>query len=152
SLVYRAITGNGPGGWNTGGLFAMWIISLSVGQALFNRELRILARGGLAALGLGTLGLNIVTTQNWVSGWGPGLLAVLVLCFMHSRRTFAVALIILGLGVASQWDSFMNGSEKEGRVQGSRTLHRDHDDNRGEIWSQTFEITRDNYLIGTGMA
>jgi O-antigen ligase len=128
---------------NADGLFAMWVISFSVGLALFYRQLNWLVRGGLLALAAGWIywaaGLNV----GWLAGWLPGLVAVVVLSLRHSKRlVFAAAALILVLVILNldYWRVVVEAESAESGVT------------RLAAWQVNWQITREHLLLGTGPA
>lgn len=144
-MVLRLVPGGDPlvdrlfsrGG--QGSVFWVWLVALSTGQAVFNRGLHRLVRLGLAALAGATL---FVATyggaMEWVSGWAPPLIAILVVVWLRSRRwgallTGGMALVVAlnygffyqnVLATALQTGSFLRFDAADGiiRLVGNRWL------------------------------
>lgn len=92
SLLPRAVT--------MGSMFWTWLVALSAGQALLNRDLGLPARLVMAGISAAALGLGLTQLQYWMSGWLPALLAlfvILVLRYPVPMLLAAPALAALGL-------------------------------------------------------
>jgi hypothetical protein len=78
-----------------GSVFWIWLVAISLSQALFNRELAPptrLAMGTLTALAVFR---GLVLARSWVSGWLPPLAAMFVLLLFRLPR-LAVVTAVLG--------------------------------------------------------
>jgi O-antigen ligase len=81
---------------------------------------------------------------DWLSGWLPLLIGILVLCWFRAKRLFVVVLLAYAAaGVvagASIVDAQVGGSESQGNFL------------RLDLWAQNLEVTQGRYLLGTGVA
>ena len=129
---------------NTGGLFSMWVITLALGQALFNQQLSGRLRLALTVLGLGWLSLRTFIEGEWLSGWVPAMSAILVLAFFRSRRLFLLALMaVVAISAMNQDHLFgtqLTGTESEGNLL------------RLDLWERSLALTRQHLLLGSGVA
>ncbi|MCW5880699.1 MAG: hypothetical protein KIS91_07205 [Anaerolineae bacterium] len=77
-----------PGNPNgaTGSLLWIWLVALAFSQAVFNDSLRRPWRGALLALSAATLGVGWILGRDWVSGWLPPLIAVLIVLWLKDWR------------------------------------------------------------------
>ena len=100
-----AIAGIGVSG---PGLYHQWLIALLYAQLLFNPSLSKLMKVAFAGLIAGWFFWGFVIKIEWISGWGPSMLAIWFLTFLRSKRA-AFALVILAvLVVAVRWDYFVD--------------------------------------------
>ena len=71
----------------SGSLFWIWLVSLSLGQAICNQGLPRFWRICLYVLPIGALVFNLSPSQaGWTSGWLPALLAFTVILFIAKPR------------------------------------------------------------------
>ena len=84
---------------NTGSMFWTWLVALAGGQALFNRSLSRPWRVAAAMLVVLSLYVGWFQSRNWVSGWLPPLVAVLVLVWLYSWRLGLAVTLIGGVAV-----------------------------------------------------
>ena len=127
---------------NTRGLVPMWAISLAYGQALFNHRLSRAIRLLLIVLvGLWlylTFGLGV----TWKTGWVPGLIAIVLLTFLWSRRAFALMLLTSLCAVLlslSWWQGMFLAEDAESGNRFDKWLF---------LWEQP--SVRGHWLLGTG--
>lgn len=79
------------------------LVSLSLGQALFNRELRSYVRLGLAGTALLAFAFILATRPQWLAGWLSALIAIFSLLWLWDWRLGA----LVGLpGLALVWMNF----------------------------------------------
>lgn len=126
------------------GLFAMWVITLAYGQALFNDDLRPWARAGLVVLVAALLVKGAIYETWWFSGWAPEIVVLIVLTFLRSRRLFIGVAMILAVLVA------VRGTAMYDAVYGS--YNHKGDASRFDIWGQQLRIIRQYPILGTGPA
>ena len=84
----------------TGSVFWIWLVALSVSQALFNDHLRWVWRAALGTVAIAALLIALGPSRSWVSGWLPPLVAALVVLWAAKPRlalliTAAVGAVIL---------------------------------------------------------
>lgn len=129
---------------NTNGLYAMWVICLSIGLAFFNRQISYWQRGLLVALaGLWIywgFGLHI----SWLAGWLPGVIVVIILTFMRSKKWAIILLIVLLIY------TYINASYLFGTVLQSE--NRESGETRLAAWEMNWRVTGQHLLFGTGPA
>jgi len=128
---------------NTRGLFALWFVVLSLGQALFNRRLGRGWRLLLLAGALGWLGKVIGVSTDWLSGWVPTLLGVTVLAARRNLRFLLVVVLILAVIFAANWSYFAKVLENNRHESG---------DTRLDAAIRNWRITRTHLLFGLGPA
>lgn len=127
------------------GLWSLWLITLL--YAL------LIAQPGLAWRWRGLLLITLVLTffqvlfrdSLWVSGWLPGIVAILAVTFIRSRRAFvalaiAVVLVSLTPPVQGFFEQIGQQNVDEGAME------------RLSIWEQNWRVVRDHWLFGTGPA
>jgi O-antigen ligase len=129
---------------NTNGLFTLWTVCLSYGQALFNQRLSYLARLGLLSLAAAFLVKVAVFQTFWLSGWVPSIVAVGLLTLVRSRPLFLVGLLGAAIFGASHADRIYEEVFQSQVDEGS--------DSRLDIWSQAWDLLSQHPLLGTGPA
>jgi hypothetical protein len=82
-----------------GSLFSLWFSALALGQALFNRELKMTWRVVLAGLAVAGFLTMWFQGRDWASGWAPSLMAIAVLIWLRSWR---LALLLAVVGVSAK--------------------------------------------------
>jgi O-antigen ligase len=109
---------------------------------LFNDALSRPVRVGTLLVAAGWMGRRIVAESDWLSGWFPAVLALLVIALAHSRRLFFLVLlggVVVGmLNFDAFFDTQVNGDDAEGNFL------------RLELWEQSLEVMQDHLVLGTG--
>lgn len=131
---------------NLRGLFSMWLISLALSQALFNRQLKGAYRGALGLLGGAWLLYRFAFVGNiaWMSGWLPALIALIVIAFLRSRWLPLVLIVVGLLFTATRWNYLNNAIVVQSQQEG--------DFGRLDAWQVNWRVTRDHLFLGTGPA
>lgn len=83
---------------STGSIFWIWMVSLSLSQGLYNQELKRWQRGLLLGITAAAFVVCFGLMLGWMSGWGPSLVAVLIVLWVGWPR---LALIVSTVGGAS---------------------------------------------------
>lgn len=126
---------------NTDGLFAMWVVALSVSLALFYRALSSISRLLLLLLaGLWMywgFGLHV----DWLAGWLPGMIALGLLLLMRSRSLFIVGLLVLVLIILINPEYYLDIIE----IETQRSLN-----TRVAAWNLNWQVTGEHLTFGTG--
>lgn len=82
---------------HSGSMFWTWLVALSFGQFVLNRDLNPLARMATGGIALTAVGVTLVQTQDWVSGWFPPLVAMGVILLLRFPRTVLLSGPIIAL-------------------------------------------------------
>lgn len=126
------------------GLFPMWVAAMAFSQALFNRGLPGLVRGGLLALLGGFLVFYFGLHTLWLSGWVPILVACAVITALHSKKLLVVlvlgTLVYLSLNFQTLYQNIIVANINEGGLQ------------RLELWQRNLALVAQHPLFGTGPA
>jgi hypothetical protein len=146
-VAYYLPPGRDLPGSAVGGLFSLWVVSLAVGQAAFNRSLPWPARGALLLLAAAWFYRRLFHEFDWISGWLPMLAALATICALRSWRLFllmvAGAALVFGLNFGfftERYAAQVEGSEAQGNYE------------RVDVWSSAFEITKKQLPFGLGPA
>lgn len=126
---------------NTGGLFTMWIVGLSVGLAIFNHNLSKVWRGLLLILAAAWLYYRFGQNISWIAGWLPPFSLLFALFFMRSRKLFLVLVFMLLLIVAFNFDYYIDAYGQEKAESGFTRM---------AAWNLNWSITSRHILFGTG--
>lgn len=126
---------------NTGGLFTMWIVGLSVGMAIFNQRLARVWRALLLLLAAGWLYYRFGQNISWIAGWLPPFSLLFTLFFMRSKKLFIVVVILLLLIVAINFEYYLNAYGREKAESGFTRM---------AAWNLNWSITSRHILFGTG--
>lgn len=130
--------------FETGGLFTMWMVALSLGQGLFNQRLNWMARAGLIGLGLGWEYKAAVMQTWWFSGWLPSLIVIAILLFLRSHVLFTGIAALAGCVAALRFDDLYT-------VVWGTTVDKG-DLSRLDIWQQSLDLFAQHPVLGTGPA
>ena len=128
---------------NTGGLFALWTITLLAGQALFNESLSRRVRIGIGLAAFAWFAYWFSEGITWKSGWIPPLIALFVLTGLRSRKALIGLAIIAAIFGLLNRDYLAAIFAEEEQISGVTRL---------AAWEQNWTITRDHLLLGTGPA
>jgi O-antigen ligase len=123
---------------STSSQFWIWMVSLSFSQAVFNRNLKPIARVGLFVF-VGVIFLSASTLTGWKSGWLPAVLSAAVILALYSRR-FAVLMAIGAIAAGPVVFADLIASD-----QYSYTT-------RVGAWLTIAEIVKANPILGLGPA
>jgi hypothetical protein len=133
--------------FSVGGLFSLWVVSLSAGQAFHNRTLPLKVRGLLMALVVLWFYRRVFHEFDWLSGWLPMLLALATIAALRSWRLVVSGTIILALLVGLNLDFFVqkyeaqvSGDESQGNFQ------------RLDVWTRVVEVAEGQLWLGLGPA
>lgn len=128
---------------NTGGLFSLWIISLTSAQVIFNDQLKKWQRLLLGLLCLGWIYYQFGLGTTWFSGWMPAMLAVLFLTYRKSKK--AVLIVLAAIAIAFLFDPIYFYNRIWVKAQAM-------DFNRFTIWPTVISLTltHTSALFGSG--
>jgi O-antigen ligase len=115
---------------------------MSLGQALFNRDLAKPLRILLAIIGLSATGYNTIFRTEWVSGWIPSLIVIMALLFLWNWRIGLTFAIISGLTVFTYYGVINTRVNTETQQWSTFT--------RIETWPIIWNIFKANPLLGVG--
>ena len=82
------------------GMFPAWITVVAYALALFNRQLKPWQRAACLLLVALAIFQHFFRTRDWLSGWLPMFIGILVVTFLYSRRWFVVMCVVGALLVA----------------------------------------------------
>lgn len=130
----------------TGASYSLWLVALTMGQALFNDNLKIWQRAFCVALAGTWLYIGAELGATWFSGWMPAFVALMFLLFSRSRTLFFIvlagALFLFALRPEFYIDKIWNDAVA-------------YDSNRFEIWQVIIfdlTLTKTNIFLGAGPA
>ncbi len=129
---------------NLRGLFSMWVVSLALSQALFNRQLKDRYRWALGLLAGAWFAYGFGRGIIWVSGWLPALIAIFVVTFLRSRRLFLLLIAVGLLFTVIRWDYLHDAVVVYSQQEG--------DFGRLDAWAVNWRVTKDHLFLGTGPA
>lgn len=131
------------------GVFWAWLGALAAGQLAFNRRLRPFAKLALAVLLVATTYVVLFMWREWLSGWGPFMVAVLVVAWLRVWRYShgaGVMVILAGaiLAVALFPILFAHaGGEREVQVSWGGRL---------ALYRLVLDLAKDHPILGLGPA
>ena len=129
---------------NLRGLFPMWIASLALSQALFNRQLKDRYRWALGLLAVAWFANSFGRGIIWLSGWFPAFVAIVVVTFLRSRRLFLLLIAVGVLFTIIRWDYLHDAVVVQSQREG--------DFGRLDAWAVNWRVTKDHLFLGTGPA
>lgn len=124
-------------------LFWVWLVSLSLSQALVNRKLPLFWRIALAALGLATLYVGL-QDNSWTSGWLPACIAAAGILLLGIPR-LGLFLATLGLGSLVLMNNRVSSLVMQGDNEYSLMT-------RLEAWQILLRMLRTSPIFGFGPA
>lgn len=127
-----------------GALFLNWLIALAAGQALCNPRLAPFWRIVLAGFIVLFFYQHLSRNRDWVSGWLPALISLMVVVFLYRPR-LGVLLGMLGLAYFMVSPGVLASLLGEGDNPYSVLT-------RLEAWKIMWEIIKVSPLLGVGMA
>ncbi len=128
---------------NDRGLWGMWVVGISYGLVIGVPRMHWALRLALVVLLIATLYLSVVVNAAWVSGWVPALIAMMAITFLHSRKWFAVLLLvaaIIGYGQLVFFQEVAQENIDDGSLE------------RITLWEQNWKVVSQHWLFGTGPA
>jgi hypothetical protein len=131
---------------STGASYALWVVALSVSQALLNDTLQRWQRAGLLALAGIWLYYGAELGATWFSGWLPAFAALIFLAIVRSRWLFVAIVAAAIFLFALRPDHYINYVWNDAV---------NSDSNRFEIWQVIIldlTLTKTNILLGAGPA
>lgn len=142
-LAFIAAVGSLPIPVNSRGLFAMWVISLALGQGLFNEKMSTGMRIASILLAAAWMVWGFGLNPSWLAGWLPGFVAAGVLVLIRSHKVFML-LVLLAVLVAVFNLNYVNDLvQAELNESGFSRL---------EAWQVNWRVTSQYLLFGTGPA
>lgn len=133
--------------YNVFGLFGVWFVALCWGQALANDRLPPPLRWLLGAAAIGWVAIQLSRERDWVSGWFPPLIA-LVLVTVILRPRIGLPALATSLALAFIYQDTLNAlmisEEDQGSLGG--------DFGRFGLWARGLEVLQDHLVFGTGPA
>ena len=127
--------------FNTGGLYTTWVIALSAGLAMFGNRLGLVWRGLFLALAGVWVFWGSILHISWVSGWLPGLVAIVVLIALRSKKLAVFTALVMAVVVYVNQTYYANTVNAENTESG---------DTRLAAWEQNWRVTSQHLLFGTG--
>jgi hypothetical protein len=129
---------------NDEGLFSMWIIGLSLGLALFVKNINRLHQIALISLAGVWFYLRFFEGITWLAGWLPSVIIITILLFSRSKKLFFVVLLIFAVYIAANFDYYA-GDVLEAETSESGNT-------RMAAWEANWRVTSQHLLLGTGPA
>jgi hypothetical protein len=125
-------------------MFWTWLLALSFGQALVNRELSAKARIFCMAIVAGTLALTMGVWMDWASGWFPGCLALGVILLAYRPKVAVVVGLLLGIAIVANSTAAKDIAWTPDQVYSTKT--------RAAAAQTLVQIARENPVLGFGPA
>lgn len=129
---------------NTNGLFTLWAVALSYGQALFNHRLNPVGRFALISLAAAYLFKVAILQTFWLSGWMPALVAVGIITLVRSRLLAGLGVVVFAPFLVAFSDRIFGAVVESNLDEGS--------DSRLDIWMQAWDLLSQYPVLGTGPA
>jgi O-antigen ligase len=80
-----------------GSLFFIWMVAMSLSQAVFNRELSLRWRAVILVVAALTLLAPLLVNSRWRSGWVPSIVVVAVILWFRSPKLSLVLFLIAAI-------------------------------------------------------
>jgi O-antigen ligase len=126
----------------TSSVFFSWLVALAYGQVITNNQLAKRYRFLLGLLVAGALYVVWFKSRSWVSGWMPGMVAVVVITWLRSWR-WGLALTILAGGYVLLSYPSLTAMIMDPSQQYSLT-------SRMGTWPVMWELMKASPIIGLG--
>jgi hypothetical protein len=126
-----------------GSLFWIWLVALAFSQAFINRDLKHTWRLSLLGLVAATFSVGWFLGRDWISGWAPGLVAVMVIVYLRSWR-LGLALTLAGVAIKFIFDPNLAGDLVAADQYSI--------DTRWAAYEIVLQLVRANPILGLGMA
>jgi hypothetical protein len=133
-----------PSGVISGSMFWTWLVALTFSQVVFNRNLPLVGRLALVVLVLGTLYVSLFQARDWLSGWLPAIIAIIVALWVGSPRWGLVITLVAGAIVAVKFQGVYSGVMDQSNQYSLMT--------RTAAWQIMDEIIKVNPVLGLGPA
>ncbi|MEW6406081.1 MAG: hypothetical protein AB1649_30215 [Chloroflexota bacterium] len=124
-------------GFTAGSMFWVWLVALTLSQALFNTRLKKQIRVLLLAIVALTFYVAIIQAGDWKSGWLPPLAAVAVLLTFKFRR---LLILVVPFALFAAYSLAIGAISAEEYSWGTRL----------DAWLIVLEISKQNPLFGLG--
>jgi hypothetical protein len=95
----------------TGSITWVWLVALSLSQALFNSRMKKGGRLLLLVLAAGTFMVAFIRWQEWNSGWVPASIVIAVILALRFPRLIPLFLIVGILSIPSVLPSVIEGDQ-----------------------------------------
>jgi hypothetical protein len=130
---------------SVGSMYWVWLLSLTFGQFMFNKDLHLKYRLALGLLTVAILAVGISpTNREWTSGWLPAVIAVATILWLRSWRLgLAATLSAIAVFVITKAEFFNNLVVSSNQY--SITT-------RFATYPILFELIKANPIIGLGFA
>jgi hypothetical protein len=126
---------------NADGLFTMWVVTLSISLALFDRQMSWIVRGLLIVMAGGWVYWRFGLHITWVSGWLPPFVALGIVVLVRSKKLFAVLVLAVAIVAIINLAYLVRAQEEEMDESGHSRL---------EAWVVNWRVTGKHLLLGTG--
>jgi O-antigen ligase len=126
------------------GLFSAWVVSMALGQALFNEQLSKYSRGLLLILVAAWTFHAVVREGHWVSGWLPVMVTGAVISYSRSRKLFIAGFIFMSFVMVAKYETLYEriwlSNVEEGSTQ------------RADVWLPAIQLVSRHPMFGVGPA
>lgn len=126
------------------GMFALWVIGLAFGFAIFIKHMHWTLRAFLFILVAVWIWWNFGINISWVAGWLPALVALAILTWIHSKK---LSMLMLAFVLAL---FLLNSDYYLGKVLQNETQESGF--TRLAAWKANWSVTREHLIFGTGPA
>ena len=127
-----------------GSLFWLWLVALSLSQALFNRKLNWRWRLLLGVVVAAVFYVTLIQGRSWSSGWAPSVVVVIVIIWVGRPRIAlpltAVGSIVMLRVFGNMYNAIIFGDNEYSTIT------------RVEAWRIVGEIVKVNPILGLGPA
>ena len=141
--LYYRINIPSPKG-STGSVFWTFLIALAYGQLIINRKLNYKWRLLLGVLIVTTLYYGWFINREWVSGWLPPIIAIIVITWLRSWRWGLALTAVLGIFVVVRFPSLT--------AQVMTSSQQYSAESRVATWPIMIELIKASPILGLGPA
>ncbi len=125
----------------TGGLFTMWVVALTVGLAAFNKKIPMIGRALLLVIAGAWIYYRFGQNITWLAGWLPPFVVCFVIAFIWDKRIMLLLLAVGVLIVATNIGYYQHALSAENAQSGGTRLF---------AWSTNLGLAVNHLLFGMG--
>ncbi len=125
----------------TGGLFTMWVVALTVGLAAFNKRIPVIGRILLLVTAGAWIYYRFGKNISWLAGWLPPFVALGVIAYLRDKRLVLIMVIVGVVLIGTNLDYYQHAFSAENAQSGGTRLF---------AWSTNLGLAARHFLFGMG--
>ncbi len=125
----------------TGGLFTMWVVALTMGLAVFNRRIPVVGRILLAVIAGAWIYYRFGQNISWLAGWLPPFVVLGVIAYLRDKRLVLIMLVVGAVLIGTNLGYYQHALSAESAQSGGTRLF---------AWSTNLGLAVRHFLFGMG--